>query len=158
MPVHRGHATNTVFLQDIPFGFDPGRLRGQMCVPGSGRLGDAFDGLCKTAMAVGRPRAIFRTAYIEEKGDCHVVVDGVRLESRVLRVNLERAHRVFPFVVTCGVELDRWAGGFRDILHRYWAEAIKEKAMRTALAVLKEHIARQAHPGKMATMTPRLHR
>lgn len=125
-----------------------------MRVPEKGRLGDDFTDLCNTALAIGKPRALFRVAHIETRGDDYVVADGVRLDSRVLRVNLAGAHRVFPFVVTCGIELDQWAGTIPDALGRYWAGAIKEKAMRAALDALKEQIRRQFHPGKMATMTP----
>ena len=33
-----------------------------------------------------------------------VVVDGITFKSRVLRVNLEQTHRVFPYLATCGTE------------------------------------------------------
>ncbi|MBI9082042.1 MAG: hypothetical protein JEZ11_00510 [Desulfobacterales bacterium] len=154
MPNSGGDTQNTVLLQDIPFGFDSARIRGQMRIPEKGRLSDDFDELCKTALSIGRPRALFRAAYIETRGDDYVVADGVRLDSRVLRVNLASAHRIFPFGVTCGVELEQWARGMHDPLYQYWADAIKEKAMRAALAAMKDHISRRVHSGKMATMTP----
>ena len=38
-----------------------------------------------------------------------LVIDGVRFESRALRINLEEVGRVFAFVITCGNELEQAA-------------------------------------------------
>ena len=58
------------------------------------------------AQAIAKPKAVYKVAFIESKGEDHVVVDGITLTSRVLRVNLEEVHRVFLYVATCGTEMD----------------------------------------------------
>jgi hypothetical protein len=83
-----------------------------------------------------------------------VVIDGVTLKSRVLRVNLEEVHRVFPFVATCGKELEDWARSMDDILLRFWAESINEVVIRLTVKAMDEHIDEQYRPGKRSRMTP----
>jgi hypothetical protein len=83
-----------------------------------------------------------------------VKVNGVFLSSRVLRVNLDKAHRVFPFVATCGGELEDWSQGITDILEKYWADAIKETAVRQAVRCLNEFLLEHFQPGKLSRMNP----
>ena len=92
--------------------------------------------------------------YIEERTDDQVKVSGIVLTSRVLRVNLDKAHRVFPFVATCGRELEDWSQGVTDILEKYWADAIKETAVRQAVRCLNEFLLEHFQPGKLSRMNP----
>ena len=95
-----------------------------------------------------------KVAFVEAKGDDHVMVDGIKLTSRVLRVNLEHPHRVFTFVATCGMELQEWANRIDDVLHRYWADKLKEMVLRLAMGVLKEHLIEHHRPGPISRMSP----
>ena len=106
------------------------------------------------AEAIGRPRALAGVAYVDERGGDYVVIDGIRFASRVLVVNLQQTHRVFPFVATCGGELEEWAAGLDDILHRFWSEAIREAAMRTAVDALVAHLDESYQPGELSRMSP----
>jgi hypothetical protein len=106
------------------------------------------------AQAVAKPKAVYKVGFVESKGDDHVVVDGITLTSRVLRVNLEQAHRVFPYVATCGTELDEWSNSIDDMLLRYWADTIKETALRSAIQALSEHLQDRFRPGRMSSMSP----
>ncbi len=106
------------------------------------------------AETIARPRALYRVAYVDSRSESGVVVDGVTFDSRVLRVNLEKAQRVFPFLVTCGTELHEWAAAQEDILQRYYADEIAEVALRQALGVLKEHLDERYRLGRTSTMSP----
>jgi len=106
------------------------------------------------AAEIARPRACYRLAYIEAKNEDGVVVDGVSLTSRVLRVNLEAVDRVFVQVATCGVELDRWVHALDDLLWEFWGEAIKEVALRQALTAVRADQDERFHPARSSTMSP----
>jgi len=110
--------------------------------------------LAHEAEALARPRACYRLAYIDGRGEDHVVVDGVTLASRVLRVNLEEVHRLFAEVATCGTEVDAWAHGLQDILWQYWAEAIKEALLRQAIKALREDEEAAYGVRRTSTMAP----
>ncbi len=110
--------------------------------------------LADEAQAIARPKALYKVAFIDARDDDAVVVDGVQLTSRVLCVNLEPVHRVFPYVATCGVELDAWAHTQDDMLYQYWADVIKEMAVREAVQTLYQYMTDRYGLGKMAVMSP----
>ncbi len=141
-------------IDTIPFTPDRATLVKRLRLrDGSAYLAD-LQRLVDEAEAVARPKALYKVAFIDDRGDDYVVVDGVRLDSRVLSVNLEPVHRVFPYVATCGVELDVWARAQDDMLFKYWADVIKETAVREALQALFEHMTEMYGLGKMAVMSP----
>jgi hypothetical protein len=72
----------------------------------------------------------------------------------VLRVNLDRVDRVFPFVATCGWELDRWATARDAPLERRLADVISEVAVYQALAALKERLRDEYHLSVISRMSP----
>jgi hypothetical protein len=141
-------------LNDIPFQPDIAVLRERLRVKEGSRYADDLGRLAAEAQAVAKPKALFKVALVDDKGDDYVILDGVRFTSRVLRVNLEPAHRVFPYVATCGTELMEWADSLDDVLHRYWADTINELALRQAIDALNEHLVERYQPGQTATMNP----
>jgi hypothetical protein len=140
-------------LQDIPVTFAPDALLPRLRLrPGSSEAKE-FEELVAQAQPLARPRAAFLVGYIDHKDDEGVVVDGVRFTSRVLRTNLDAAHRAFAYIATCGLELQEWAGSLYDVLHQFWAEEIKVAALRAATQAVMDEIA-VLNPGKMASMNP----
>jgi hypothetical protein len=106
------------------------------------------------AQAIGKPKAMYRIGYIESRGDDDVTVDGVTLTSRVLRVNLDRVHRVFPYVATCGTELEELSKSKDDMLEQYWIESIELFALGAATRAVNRDVNERYRPGQTATMNP----
>jgi hypothetical protein len=141
-------------IDDIAFQPDLERLQKKLHVKKSSAYVEGLKRLVQEAQAIARPRAVYRVAYVDSRSDGSVVIDGITFNSRVLRVNLENAHRVFPFVATCGTELYEWMNRQDDILLRYFADTIGEMALRTASAALKKHLIERYRLGRTATMSP----
>lgn len=111
--------------------------------------------LVAEAEEVARPKALYGAAEVDARGESGVSIGGTEFASRVLRVNLDAVHRVFPFVATCGTELDEWSESIGDrMLHRFWADEIKELALRAALTLVGEHLAQHYYAGKVSHMNP----
>ena len=144
---------DAIVLDDFSFQMDLDQLLKRLHVREREYV-EELKGLAGEAQAVARPKALYKMAFIESQGDDYVVVDDVVLTSRVLRVNLDKAHRVFPFVATCGMELEEWTRSIDDVLHRYWADTIKRMALRSAIRALNEHLAEYYRPGRTSTMSP----
>jgi len=142
------------FILDTPFQIDLDQLLKRLHVDKDSQYVEGVKGLASAAQAVGNPKALYKVAFIQSRGDDQVVIDDVVFTSRVLRVNLDGAHRVFAYVATCGVELDEWANATEDVLYRYWADTIKEMALRSAMRALDEHLVARYRPGRTATMSP----
>jgi hypothetical protein len=106
------------------------------------------------ARAIARPKVVYRVVRVEARGDNYVVVDGTRLTSRVLRVNLAKAHRAFVYIATCGVELEDWAQSMEALLDRYQAETIAGMALMAARQALVQHLEQVFRPGRLGEMNP----
>lgn len=143
-----------IILTDIPFAADRAQLLAKLHVAEGSDFAADLNRLVDEAEALARPKAMYKMGFIEEKGDDYVLIDGVRLSSRVLRVNLDEAHRAFAQVATCGTELQAWAEGLTDMLYRFWAEEIKLAALRAAGLALDADLAARYNPGKTSRMNP----
>jgi hypothetical protein len=141
-------------LDDIEFKIDKNRLFQKIHIDPAGEDGERVLALINKAEAIGKPRALYTLSYIDGKENDYVVVDGVKLTSRVMRVNFDKIDRVFPHVATCGRELHEWAEGMDDILDKYWAGTIMEMALETARNQIRRHIEENYHIGKSRSMNP----
>ncbi len=103
---------------------------------------------------MARPKAAYRVAYIDSRSTDTVVIEGVTFKSRVLRVNTDGAQRVFPYVATCGLELDDWSRSVGDLLAAFWADAIKEAAVIAAMRALRSHVVGAFRLKRSAAMAP----
>ena len=110
--------------------------------------------LLAQAQTVAKPKAFYRPAFIDSRTDDRVVISGIAFTSRVLRVNLEKVYRVFACVTTCGLELEQWSLSFDDLLDKYWADAIKEMALHTAVRYLHDHLVGRYRLGAISRMNP----
>ncbi|MCX5838382.1 MAG: vitamin B12 dependent methionine synthase [Deltaproteobacteria bacterium] len=143
-----------VVLDPLEYRIDrPSLLAGLCLKEGSGHA-EKVEELIREAEAVAHPRAIYRMAFIESQGDRHVVAEGLRFESRVLKVNLDNLHRFFAFVVTAGRELDGWANARTDLLERFWADAINQAVVISARSFLDRHLQERYGLAKTARMSP----
>lgn len=147
-------APQTVVMNEIAFRPSLQRLMRKLRVKEGSRYAGQLESLVEEAKAIARPRAMYRVAYIESRDERRVTIDGTMFESRVLRVNLDAVHRVFPFVVTAGLELHNWTQAQDDLLVRYYADVISETAARSASATLKAHLVRRYGLGRTSTMSP----
>lgn len=146
--------TEVIRLDAIPVQLDVPQLVRKLRLEGREAYAARLRALAATAEPLIRPKAVYRQAYVESRDEGGVVVDGVALRSRVLSVNLENVHRVFPFVVTCGAEVDAWAKGLTDMLEQFWADALMESVLHAAFQAVSDDIARRHIPGRTGVMNP----
>lgn len=140
-------------LTDIPVSLDAALLAEKYRV----RPGDQarqFEEIVAEVQETGRPKALYEVAYIETKGDDWVSVGSTRFTSRALRKNLGQAERLFPYVATCGVEVDGLERTDDGIRRKAWLYLLKGELLQMAVARLEEHIRRRHQIAKLATMNP----
>ncbi|HOS98052.1 MAG TPA: vitamin B12 dependent methionine synthase [Deltaproteobacteria bacterium] len=143
-----------IILDDIPFEADENGLMELLRIrPGTRNAAD-FCAILREAGAVARPRAGFGVASPVMAGDDSVEIGQVRFTGRILRVNLEKAGVVFPFVATCGTELEEWSSGLSGTLHAFWAENIMLLALGSAVARLEQHLKDRLGVQEFSTMNP----
>ncbi|NLG50134.1 MAG: vitamin B12 dependent methionine synthase [Chloroflexi bacterium] len=143
-----------IVLDNIPFQADIEALMKQMHVQPDTSDAEDMQKMVAEVERIARPKAMYALRFIDSKDDDGVVVEGTRFSSRVLRVNLDKAERVFLYIATCGRELDDWAHTLDDPLHQFWAEAIKIQALGAASRMLTQHLTDTYQPGKTSDMNP----
>jgi len=110
--------------------------------------------LIDTVQQLIEPRAIYKVCYIEEKSEDSVIVDGLRLSSRVLRKNLDRVERIFPYAITLGSKLGEKQTTCSDLLENYYLDSIGNLALTSVQKQLKKHLQSKFALGKMSSMAP----
>ncbi|MCS6907043.1 MAG: vitamin B12 dependent-methionine synthase activation domain-containing protein [Anaerolineales bacterium] len=141
-------------LSQIPFRINRESLCQTLRLkPGSHYLAE-LDHLINQAEQVAKPKGMVRRVLIAEKGENWVRLDGRRLVSRILRVNLEEATHAFVFVATAGLELATWSKTLPDLLYRFWADVIQEVALETARQAMHQYLTQRFHCGPLSEMHP----
>lgn len=109
-----------------------------------------------TAEKAAVPKVIFGVFPIEDKGaDCVTIAD-ITIVSPLMRKNFDPINRVFPYVATCGTELETWSLGYKgDLLFEYWADEIKKICLVRMSSALRAHIKEAYGLGKnYSSMNP----
>lgn len=148
------NAEATFILDEIDFRPNITSLRKRLHIKDGSPLEADLVHLLDEAVTIARPKALYKLVSIDEKQTDAVVVDGVTLRSRILRVNLDAVHRAFAYVATCGQELQAWGGSQDDIVFQFWADVIKEAALGSARRALDTHLKTCYDLGKSAVMSP----
>lgn len=141
-------------LEDIPFKPDGELMLAHVHLRPASPHAVEFLALLEQAGLAGRPKAIYRECYIEERGDEAICIEGVTFHSRTLRLNLEKTERVFAFVASCGPELDSLPIPAGDILSQYWLDAIKTEALHASIHHLHTSLEARYALGKTGSMSP----
>ena len=115
-----------------------------------GRVGELID----AAQGLINLRAIYDVSYIDHKNEDVVQIGGVRFRSRVLRVNLDRVERVFPYIITIGKALEEKAASLDDIMEQYCLEVIGDVSLGAGRVYLEEHLQETYRPGQLSRMSP----
>ena len=143
-----------VVLADLKFDINTDGLLKTLRVDEDSPDGRSVLALVEAAMGIGKPKALYKQAFIEDNGEQHVTIDGIRFDSRILRVNLDGVHRVFPYVVTAGRELDEWSVAVEGMLEQYWADTIKELILGSAFRDFTARLVSAYSMGTTAVMNP----
>lgn len=110
--------------------------------------------LITEARAIAKPKGVYKDSYVESKEKDFVIIDGIRFKSHILQINLENVHRVFPFVITCGRELEDWSKGIPDLFENFCADTIKEMILHSATESFKAKLDEQFGLSSASDMFP----
>ena len=141
-------------LTDIPFDLDADTLMRQLMIEPDSGDAEEFQDMLHAVEEKATPKAAYAESFIEARDDDTVRIDGVTFTSRTLQRNLDTADRVFPYVATCGHEVDAFISVEGDFLKEFWRDAIKTSLLGAASKHLADHLHRIFLPGKTATMGP----
>ena len=141
-------------LQDIPWTFDLRAFYDETGIGEDDELAEEGRRFAEAAAPLLKPKAVYTEAFVEALEDTSVIVSGVRFTSAVLRKNMEGIQRVFPFVATCGIELEQFDLSPFDYLAFYWVDKLKELALAQGSAWLHRRLVEETGFQKLSSMNP----
>jgi len=145
------------FLTEVDFCLDRADLRDKLKIKEGSSNEERLLKLAEKAEEIARPKALYGEVYIEDRGEDWVKVDGLEkvvMESRVLKVNLEGAHKILPYLATCGREVEEWSESIDGMAEGFWVDEMKRRALNAATARLSRELTDGHLPGKSAAMSP----
>lgn len=110
--------------------------------------------LMELAQSVIEPKVAFQACYVNDKSAESVTIDGVRFKSRVLRGNLDKVGRVFPFVLTVGAAVDTLIEKTGGVIEKYFLGEIANIALDETRRGFENHLRTQYALEKISCMTP----
>jgi Vitamin B12 dependent methionine synthase, activation domain len=151
-PSWRYHLSMEI-LKNIRISLNLDQVRRRLHMKPDSDLGQ-LRSLVDTVEHLIEPRAIYNVCYIDEKLESGVKVGGLRLNSRVLRKNLDRVERIFPYVITLGSQLGEQQNACTDLLENYYLDCIGNLALTSVRKHLKKHLQSKFALEKMSSMAP----
>jgi hypothetical protein len=140
-------------LDNIPFTINAGQLMERLSSPNP-LIEKNIEDLIQTVQPVASPKALYRASFVDKEGENSVEIDGICFTSKILRKNLEHIGRVFPYVVTCGKELDSIQTSENDIIEKYCLDTIKEIILVFAHVYLEEYLKEKYAIRQISHMNP----
>ena len=140
-----------------PLEFLERRVRLESCPD----LADEFRELVAEAACVARPRAAWSAVPVQsvpsaqaDREGGQVRCGGVEFRSPMLAHNLSNTGTAFPYIATCGDEIDKRFPSLDDPLAEYWLDEIKSAALYAAYDLLREEIRSTGGTGQLNSMNP----
>ena len=141
-------------ITDIPFELDMEDLLEKIHVEKESSDAREFEALVQKVQMRGKPKVVYKESFIESRGEKIVTIDSVTFTSRTLRRNLDKVERVFPFVATCGREVDEIETPQDELLKAFWLDTIKETLLDFACQYLDGHLTHTYMLAKISSMSP----
>ena len=130
-------------LTRIPVDLDTESLMKRVHVRPRSDDATTFEQLVIRARDVAKPKVLLSESFVEARGKDTVQIGGITFTSLVLRANLKKAERVFPYVATCGHELDEVSLPKDEFLAKFWWDTIKADVLGCAISHLHDHLQRR---------------
>ncbi|NSW52734.1 MAG: vitamin B12 dependent methionine synthase [Anaerolineae bacterium] len=138
---------------EVPFQLDPERLLKKMKIR-SAENAEEFLELVDMVQHIAVPKVLYRTAFIEARGDAAVTINGVTFRSTAMVHNLSEVQRVFPYIATCGTEVDQLGIDPSDFVRQSWLHYIKLELLTFCHPLLRTVLEEGFQVGKLASMNP----
>jgi len=141
-------------LTDIPFTLNVEQLLARNRIKPGTEYGKKFEALIEKVQRIGKPKAMYSVSFIDEKGEDFITINDTVFTSIVLRKNMDAIERVFPYLATCGTEVDEIKPNPGDTLESFWLHHLKTCLLESAMGYLIKHIDTTYKTGKLSSMNP----
>ena len=141
-------------LDDIPMHLDINEVSKKLHLAKKKGYSNTARELVELASSVIRPKVIYEVSYVGSKNEDAVDIGNVKFTSHVLRVNLDKIGKVFPYVVTIGKELEDNAASFDNLLKAYCLDEIGNMLVELGMEYLEDYLKRRYKLEQLSNISP----
>ena len=113
-------------LQGEMIPFDETDVLKRLGMPPEHRFAATIRDLLERTKNIAEPKALFMECTVEKVTEEIAVVDGVPLCSELLASRLRNVPKVYPYLCTCGLELDAYGETLTDMSEKFAFDAIMD--------------------------------
>lgn len=143
-----------IILNDIPLEINFKSLMETSHIGLDSDYRESLENVFNTAISIASPKAIVKKSYIDSLKEGCVVVDGVEFRSKILSENLGETECIFPYIATCGAELDSIHINDDDLLEKYFLDVIKNVCLDVSISYLDKFIDEKFGIEETSSMNP----
>lgn len=141
-------------IRDIPFSINSDQLSETLHIELGTNISKEFKELVRVVQEIGKPKALYKVSFIDNKDTDSVTIDRVTFTSLALRKNLDSVNRVFPYIATCGTEVDEIVIENNDLEKKVWLYYIKMNLLQASMQYLMDQIKQRYKVPDLSTMNP----
>lgn len=141
-------------IDQIPFSIDVKLLCQGLRVKSGSRHTGRLTELARQAQGLARPKAAYVVPGPPTFDQDAVIIEGVGFKSRLLSDNLRHTPALFPFLATCGREIEAWAKQLANPMEVFWADTLMTLALAEAIKALEQCLAPKCEAHRLSCMNP----
>ena len=142
-------------LDNIPVRLEPEKVLNLLQLRNRNSQIEAIvEELVEMAQPAAKPKAIYEACRVDSISGDVVVIGGTKFTSRLLRINLAEAASVFPYIATCGRELDEVVFSSDDMIRMFCWDTIKLVTLGLAKNYLNDHLIKCYGLSKLSYISP----
>ena len=135
---------NFRILDKIPVSLDAAMVLERLRMHNtSKRIEGMVQELIELVTPVARPKVLYKVSQVSNADGKKLEVDGVEFTYHVPTINFSEGERVFPYVATCGLEVETIKippGDVMNVMKGYCLNVIKNVVLRSAISYLQDHL------------------
>ncbi len=133
---------------------DPKKIAGKYSIESDDPLYPFIVTACNQVGELGKPVACFKEATVDETGSDYAVIEGVRFSGKFIADRLKDVKTVYPYVASCGKELDTWGRSCDDLILDYCYDDIRQSSIKPVLDMVHQTIMNQFGAYKLSSLNP----
>lgn len=128
-----------IFTQ-IPFKIDGQELIDSLHLGKHESMKEMLYDFIGEAEKIAVPKGIYKKMTVSDRDSDSIVIQGYTFHSKILAENTKNKPYVFPYVITCGMEIEKWSENNDDIMEQFIIDGIKGMIVTEGAKYIQDHI------------------
>lgn len=123
---------NIIYFDNIPFQLDASDVGEQLKLRNRESLMEILEEQIELAQKVAVPKAAYFETSITDKSEDSVAFCGETFHSRQLAISTQKDQKIFPYIITIGMELEEQYQELDDIMEQYIMDGVQSVILTQA--------------------------